>query len=123
MAYAYGVSKLGIKEYLEFNGDDFTVVPAVSEAIFYNARFPSYKEIALNAANFGDDADTIAAISGTVAGSRFGLTKLPPEWVRGVELSPYLAKLADRLWKGSQDIIPSAIKPLEQEEGKYEVEL
>jgi ADP-ribosylglycohydrolase len=122
MAYAYGVSKLEIKDYTKFNGDDFTVVPAVSEAIFYNARFGNYKDIAVNAVNFGDDADTIAAISGTIAGSRFGLTKMPPEWVKGVELYTYLADLSNRLWKASLDIVVQPDKPSEQE-GEYEIEL
>jgi len=41
-------------------------------AIFYNTRFANsgYEQTVLNAANFGDDADTIAAISGTIAGAR-----------------------------------------------------
>jgi len=63
------------REFAKFNGDDFSVVPAVSAAIFYNTRFANsgYEQTVLNAANFGDDADTIAAISGTIAGARHGV--------------------------------------------------
>ena len=122
-ALAYGISKMGIKDFTKFNGDAFTAVPAVSEAIFYNSRFSKYIDVVLHAVNFGDDADTIGAISGTIAGSRFGVTGMPVKWVKDVEERLYLSKLADRIWKASQTVEIKPPADPTKEEGEYEVEL
>jgi ADP-ribosylglycohydrolase len=75
---------------------DGAVVPAVAEAIFFNARFDTFEDIVLNAVNHSDDADTIGAISGTIAGAR-GLP-IKEDWTNRIELDFYLKTLADRIW-------------------------
>jgi ADP-ribosyl-[dinitrogen reductase] hydrolase len=101
-AYALGVGG-GItpKEFAQINGDDFSVTPAVSAAIYYNTHSSSFGQTILDAANFGDDADTIAAISGTIAGARYGIEGIQADWIKDVELSDYLMNLANRIWETS----------------------
>ena len=53
---------------------------------FYNARFwgmcsDSFEGAILGAVNDGGDADTIAAITGSIAGMRFGFGAIPYRWV------------------------------------------
>ena len=102
-AFALGISDIQVGEFAKFNGDDFSVVPAVSAAIFYNTRFANsgYEQTVLNAANFGDDTDTIAAIRGTIAGAEHGVDGIPTSWVENIEQSEYLRDFSDRLWEAS----------------------
>jgi len=123
-AFALGVGGLDPDSFRKFNGDDFSVVPAVAAGIFYNARalpVHGYPQIVISAANYGDDADTIAAISGTIAGARYGVDGINGEWVENVELSAYLSGLANRLWdasllyKSKSDMAQAAIAEMDQE--------
>lgn len=45
------------------------------------ASKPSFSEAIIGAVNHGGDADTIAAIAGSLAGARFGFDAIPEEWV------------------------------------------
>lgn len=119
-AFAFGeVRSLPILPVLQnLQGDvivvnDGAAVPAVAEAIFFNHRFESFEDIVLNAANFADDSDTIAAISGTIAGARLGQEQIHPEWRRGVELSKYLHGLAERLYTVSETVRSDRIHPID----------
>ncbi len=80
---------------------DGAAVPAVAEAIFFNARFDSYSDIVLNAANNSDDTDTIAAISGVIAGARLGYGSIDQLWTAKIELRDYLIDLSTRIWEMS----------------------
>jgi ADP-ribosylglycohydrolase len=82
--------------------NDGAAVPAVAEALFFNHRFESFEDIVINAANFADDSDTIAAISGTIAGARLGQEQIYSEWRQGIELSDYLQNLAERIYDISE---------------------
>jgi ADP-ribosylglycohydrolase len=81
---------------------DGAAVPAVAEAIFFNARFERYRDIVIEAANNSDDTDTIAAISGTIAGARVGFKNINKHWTKKIELAEYLTDLATRLWELSE---------------------
>jgi ADP-ribosylglycohydrolase len=83
---------------------DGAAVPAVAEGIFFNTRFRRYKDIVIEAANNSDDTDTIAAISGTIAGARVGFNNIPQRWVNNIELSNYLSALALRIWEQSEEV-------------------
>lgn len=41
----------------------------------------SFKEAIIGAVNHGGDADTIAAIAGSIAGARYGYNSIPKEWI------------------------------------------
>lgn len=63
-----------------------------------NAAFlkvESFEEAIVSAANMGGDADTIAAITGGLAGAYFGYDAIPERWIR--ELDPEIRERLDRL--------------------------
>jgi hypothetical protein len=93
--------------------NDGAAVPAVAEAIFFNRRFQSYEDIVVNAANFADDSDTIAAISGTIAGARLGQESIFAEWRRDIELTDYLHDLAERIYQASLQVPTDRIRPVD----------
>lgn len=47
----------------------------------YWSNKSSFKDAILGAVNDGGDADTIAAITGSLAGARFGLSNIPKKWI------------------------------------------
>ena len=49
----------------------------------------SFDEAVLLAANLGDDADTVAAVTGQFAGARYGLSAINPSWVEAVRSHGY----------------------------------
>jgi ADP-ribosyl-[dinitrogen reductase] hydrolase len=57
---------------------------------FHNSLYwsnkESFEEAILGAVNHGGDADTIAAITGSLAGARFGYNSIPEKWIN--QLNP-----------------------------------
>ena len=51
----------------------------------------------LLAANLADDADTVAAVTGQLAGALYGLNGIPGEWLEKVAWKDRLLDAADRL--------------------------
>ena len=65
------------------------VVDSFEAAIWSLITTDSLKECLLKAVNLGDDADTVGAIAGGIAGLYYGYDSIPEEW---------LNKLAKREW-------------------------
>ena len=40
----------------------------------------SFSEAVINAVNLGDDADSVGAVTGQLAGARYGLSAIPMDW-------------------------------------------
>lgn len=78
------------------------VVHSLEAALWCNARGTNFREIVLLAANLGDDADTVAAITGQLAGARFGMDGIPSEWLKKIAWGERLIDTADRLLETSQ---------------------
>jgi ADP-ribosylglycohydrolase len=81
---------------------DGAAVPAVAEAIFFNTSHAGYDTVVLDAVNNSDDTDTIGAISGTIAGARYGLEGIRHDWLTRIELADYLAGLGSRIVAASE---------------------
>jgi ADP-ribosyl-[dinitrogen reductase] hydrolase len=62
---------------------------------FFNTK--SYKEAVLTAVNFGGDTDTVAAITGSIAGMYYGYESIPLEWRKTLLKADELEALAERL--------------------------
>lgn len=60
----------------------------------YWAGKPSFEEAIIGAVNDGGDSDTIAAITGSIAGARFGYDAIPQKWIDQLdsEVKIYLEK-------------------------------
>ena len=56
----------------------------------------SYQEAVLKAVNLGGDADTIAAITGGLAGLAYGYDGIPEDWINTLKRKEYLDELVDK---------------------------
>ena len=74
------------------NISDFLVEPSghtyhtLSNALYWVQRTNSLEEAIVRAVNHGGDADTIAAITGSLAGALYGYDAIPQRWIE--QLSP-----------------------------------
>ncbi len=62
----------------------------------YNTN--SFKDAVLLAANLGDDADTVGAVAGQIAGAIYGLSGIPVEWIKKIAWSDHIVKLGTELY-------------------------
>ena len=68
------------------------------EAAFWCVdRSESFAEAVLLAANLADDADTVAAVTGQLAGARWSRAGIPAEWLRLLAWRERIEEAADRL--------------------------
>lgn len=57
----------------------------------------NFKDAVLLAANLADDADSVAAVAGQLAGALYGASGIPEEWVSKVAWSEHIQNLAFQL--------------------------
>ena len=57
----------------------------------------SAEEAIITAVNRGGDTDTIGAITGAIAGARFGASALPVRWLNDIDAHDELEQLATTL--------------------------
>ena len=74
------------------------VIDSLEAALWCFITTSSYKEAVLLAANLGDDADTVAAITGQLAGAYYGINGIPQEWVQRITHSEGIIDLAKNLY-------------------------
>lgn len=60
------------------------VVHTFEAAIWSVARTADFRGAVLLAANLADDADTVAAVAGQLAGALYGLSGIPERWLERV---------------------------------------
>jgi ADP-ribosyl-[dinitrogen reductase] hydrolase len=56
------------------------VIDTLEAAIWSVGTTKSFEGAILKAVNLGDDADTVGAVAGQLAGARYGLSCVPEEW-------------------------------------------
>lgn len=78
------------------------VVASLEAALWCIANTENFQDAVLLAANLGDDADTVAAITGQIAGAIYGFSNIPETWVN---------KLAwkDELIEGTNNLLESQL--------------
>ncbi|QOI71830.1 putative ADP-ribosylglycohydrolase [Erwinia phage pEa_SNUABM_47] len=74
------------------------VIDSLEAALWCFITTDSFKEAVLLAANLGDDADTVAAITGQIAGAYYGINEIPTEWVNIITDSKEIITLAENLY-------------------------
>ena len=91
---ARGASDELIADSLGVGGAAFESFPtALAFAMKYEDDFRSGVLAGVNA---GGDTDTIAALTGALLGARLGFSKLPAEWLEGLEAKDEILALADK---------------------------
>ena len=74
------------------------VIHTLEAAIWCVARTGSFRDAVLLAANLGDDADTVAAVTGQLAGALHGMSGIPDAWLERLALTKRLQANAARLF-------------------------
>ena len=77
----------------ELNNSGY-VVDALQAGLFYALDADTATDAIIRAVNAGDDADTVGAITGAVAGARFGADALPQSWLTVIDETDELRQLA-----------------------------
>lgn len=79
------------------------VVHTLEAAIWSVARTGNFRNAVLLAANLADDADTVAAVTGQLAGAIYGLSGIPSQWLDQIAWKDRLLDTAHQLVEpGSQ---------------------
>jgi ADP-ribosyl-[dinitrogen reductase] hydrolase len=73
------------------------VVDALQAGLYYALDAGTARDAIVRAVNGGNDSDTIGAITGAVAGARFGADALPEDWLATIDESAELRRLAGEL--------------------------
>jgi ADP-ribosyl-[dinitrogen reductase] hydrolase len=73
------------------------VVHTYDAACWAVANTDNFRDAVLLAVNLGDDADTVGAVTGQIAGAKYGLSSIPDEWVGQLAWIGHILKLTDRL--------------------------
>ncbi|CAN0487839.1 unnamed protein product [Ectocarpus sp. 12 AP-2014] len=86
--------------------NDGYVVRTLEAALWAFGRSTSFEEGCLLIANLGDDADTVAAIYGQLAGAFYGYSGIPAEWRNKIALKGLIEAMAEELFDMSNRIDP-----------------
>ena len=73
------------------------VVNTLNNALFWVQNTKSLKKAIIGAVNHGGDADTIAAVTGSLAGALYGYEAIPNKWIE--QLDPEVRKDLDKYAK------------------------
>lgn len=83
--------------------DDLTatgyVIDTLIAALVAFMQFNSFEEILLQVINMGDDADTVGAVAGGLAGTYYGFDAIPGVWIEPLHGKELLAQIAIELAK------------------------
>ncbi len=86
-------------------GEGWVGHEAVAGALYSFLRSPNdYRQTILTAANTTGDSDSFACIAGGISGAYNGIQEIPQKWIRDVENTEYLDKIA-------RDIFEVSTKP------------
>lgn len=75
------------------------VVDTLEAAVWCLLTTDSYKDCVLKAVNLGSDTDTVAAISGGLAGALYGYDAIPQEWLETLIKREYIEDMCERAYK------------------------
>ena len=63
------------------------------------ATTKDFRSAVLKAVNLGDDADTVGAVAGQIAGALYGISAIPPEWREKLAWSDWIEMRSRELWQ------------------------
>ncbi|MGC9435360.1 MAG: ADP-ribosylglycohydrolase family protein [Methanomicrobiales archaeon] len=62
----------------------------------------SFSDAVVTAINQGGDADTLGAVVGALAGARYGIRAIPPDWLAGLDQHDRIIETGIRLWTAGE---------------------
>jgi ADP-ribosylglycohydrolase len=78
------------------------VTHSLEAALWAFAKSTCFEDGALLAVNLGDDADTIGAIYGQLAGAFYGVDSIPERWRKKLAKLDVLESFANRLFEAAE---------------------
>ncbi|MDO5518556.1 MAG: ADP-ribosylglycohydrolase family protein [Clostridium sp.] len=75
------------------------VIDTLEAALWCSLTTSSYKEAVLKAVNLGSDTDTVAAVTGGLAGIYYGIESIPQEWIQVIINKELIYELSESLNK------------------------
>ncbi len=78
------------------------VVHTLEAALWAVSETTTFRDVVLLAVNLGDDADTVGAITGQIAGAAYGVSAIPEEWFNQLAWNDRLADVSEHLFAASQ---------------------
>ncbi len=78
------------------------VIDTFEAALWAFAPQDGFENIVLRAVNLGDDADTVGAVTGQIAGGRYGLSQIPEPWVQVLAWRDEIIEMGRKLFNLSQ---------------------
>ena len=73
------------------------IVHALEAAVWCLLTTNSYKDAVLKAVNLGDDTDTVAVVTGGLAGALYGYNAIPEDWRDALLKRDYIEKLCKNI--------------------------
>lgn len=77
------------------------VIHTLEAAMWAVSETTSFSDAVLLAVNLGDDADTVGAVTGQIAGAAYGVSAIPEEWFNLLAWKDRLAEIAEQLHSAS----------------------
>ena len=77
------------------------VIYTLEAALWAVGTTDSFEAALVAAVNLGEDADTVGAVTGQLAGALYGASAIPPRWLEPLAWRDRIAALADELQKAS----------------------
>jgi ADP-ribosyl-[dinitrogen reductase] hydrolase len=77
------------------------VVETMEAALWAVFTTRSFRQAVLVAANLGDDADSVAAAAGQLAGALYGTTAIPAAWIQRLAWRNRIADMAEKLFESA----------------------
>lgn len=71
------------------------VVDTLEASVWSLVRTENFRDCLLTAVNLGDDADTVGAIAGGLAGLYYGYDSVPKEWLAEIQRREWIEELCD----------------------------
>ncbi|WP_049908220.1 ADP-ribosylglycohydrolase family protein [Natrinema pallidum] len=73
------------------------VIHTLQAALYHGLTADTAEDAIVSAVNMGDDTDTVGAVTGAIAGVRFGASELPERWLAELACKNELATLGSTL--------------------------
>jgi ADP-ribosyl-[dinitrogen reductase] hydrolase len=71
------------------------VVTTLQAGLYHGLTAETAEDVIIDAVMMGGDTDTIGAVTGAVAGARFGKASFPSRWINGIQKSKQLTHYSE----------------------------
>jgi ADP-ribosyl-[dinitrogen reductase] hydrolase len=102
--WAYTIDKHNLKNNYKPQNTGWAVT-TVLDAFHYVQTTSSFEEAVKQAVNNGGDADTVGAVTGALAGAKYGLEAIPDNWLHSIKDSIEILALAEVLFYLAENYI------------------